>query len=90
VSTAVLDIGGSVLVNSAYLAPPYRATAIGPRDLYKRLQASASFREFVTDRVEHHGLGLAVAELDVVDVPAFAGTVAVRFGQPVASPSTAP
>jgi len=90
VSTAVLDIGGSVLVNSAYLAPPYKVTAIGPRDLYKRLQASISFREFVTDRVEHHSLGLAVAELDVVDVPAFAGTVAVRFGQPGASPGATP
>jgi uncharacterized protein YlxW (UPF0749 family) len=90
VSTAVLDIGGSVLVNSAYLAPPYKVTAIGPGDMYKRLQASISFREFVTDRVEHHGLGLAVAELNAVDVPAFAGTVAVHFGRPVASPGATP
>jgi uncharacterized protein YlxW (UPF0749 family) len=86
VSTAILDIGGSVLVNSAYLAPPFKVAAIGPRDLYQRLQSSASFRAFVTERVEHHGLGLSVAELDAVDVPAFAGTVAVRFGQPAGSP----
>ncbi len=90
VSTAVLDIGGSVLVNSAYLAPPYKITAIGPPDLYPRLQASASFREFVSDRTEHHGLGLAVAQLDIVDVPAFAGTVAIRFGQPAATGSLLP
>jgi uncharacterized protein YlxW (UPF0749 family) len=90
VSTAELDIGGSVLVNSAYLAPPYNVAAIGPRDLYQRLQASASFQQFVTERVERHGLGLAVAQLDVVDVPAFGGTVTVRFGQPVTSPSPNP
>ena len=34
VATAILDIGGSVLVNSAYLAPPYQVSAIGPTDLY--------------------------------------------------------
>jgi len=90
VSTAVLDIGGSVLVNSAYLAPPYNVAAIGPKDLYPRLQGSASFQQFVTERVEHHGLGLSVAQLDQVDLPAFAGTVVVRFGRPVASPSTQP
>jgi uncharacterized protein YlxW (UPF0749 family) len=90
VSTAVLDIGGSVLVNSAYLAPPYKVAAIGPPDLYSRLQASASFSQFVTERVGRHGLGLSVAELDDVDLPAFAGTVTVRFGQPQGSPVPAP
>jgi uncharacterized protein YlxW (UPF0749 family) len=85
VSTAVLDIGGSVLANSAYLAPPYRVAAIGPSDLYARLQASASFQEFFAERVQRHGLGLSVAELDEVDIPAFAGTVGVRFGHPDAS-----
>ena len=29
-ATAIIDIGGSVLVNSAYLAPPYQVSAIGP------------------------------------------------------------
>jgi uncharacterized protein YlxW (UPF0749 family) len=82
VSTAVLDIGGSVLVNSAYLAPPYTVAAIGPSDLYSRLQASVSFREFVAERSQRHGLGLSVAELAEVDIPAFAGTVGVRFGHP--------
>jgi uncharacterized protein YlxW (UPF0749 family) len=90
VSTAVLDIGGSVLANSAYLAPPYRISAIGPSDLYERVQASVSFQQFVVERVEHHGLGLSVAELPNVDVPAFGGTVGVRFGQPEASGAPVP
>jgi uncharacterized protein YlxW (UPF0749 family) len=90
VTTAVLDIGGSVLVNSAYLAPPYRIAAIGPPDLYERLQQSASFRAFFLERVQRVGLDLSVAELDDVDVPAFAGTVSVRFGVPAASGGPTP
>lgn len=81
-STAVLDIGGSILVNSAYLAPPYTITAIGPADLYARLQASVGFVGFVQGRVEPSGLRLSVAELDSVDLPAFAGTVGLRFARP--------
>ena len=84
-TTAILDIGGSILVNSAYLAAPYKVAAIGPEDVYPRLQGSASFRAFVVDRVQMVGLGLSVAELDEVDVPAFAGNVTVRFGSPVES-----
>ncbi len=89
-TTAVLDIGGSVLVNSAYLSAPYRVSAIGPADLYERLQQSASFRAFFVDRVQGAGLGLSVAELDEVDLPAFAGTVSIRFGQPAASSGPTP
>ena len=85
VSTAFLDIGGSLLVNSAYLAPPYTVAAIGPRDLYDRVRASASFAAFVGDRVEGAGIQLSVAQLDAVDIHAFAGSVNVRFGRPVES-----
>ena len=82
-STAVLDIGGSILVNSAYVAPPYTISAIGPPDLYDRLRASVGFVGFVSGRVEPSGLRLSVAELDTVDLPAFAGTVGLRFARPV-------
>jgi uncharacterized protein YlxW (UPF0749 family) len=90
VTTAILDIGGSVLVNSAYLSGPYKVSAIGPRGLYGQLQQSASFRAFVVDRVQRLGLDLQVAELDSVDVPAFAGTVSVKFGTPIQSPVANP
>lgn len=82
-STAVLDIGGSILVNSAYLAPPYTVTAIGPADLYDRLRASVGFVSFVQGRIEPSGLVLSVAELDSVDLPAFAGTVSLRYARAV-------
>lgn len=88
-STAVLDIGGSILVNSAYLAPPYTVTALGPADLYDRLRASVGFVGFIRDRIEPSGLRLSVAELESVDLPAFAGTVGLRYARPV-DPSAAP
>lgn len=87
-STAVIDIGGSILVNSAYLAPPYTISAIGPPDLYARIQQSVVFVQFVQGRVEPSGLKLSVAQLDKVELPAFAGTVALRYAQPAPSGAT--
>lgn len=81
-TTAILDIGGSILVNSAYLAPPYEIKAIGPSDLYDRLTTSAAFVDFVRGRIDPSGIRLSVAELDSVVVPAFAGTVSGRYIRP--------
>ena len=84
-SSAVLDIGGSILANSAYLSPPYTVTAVGPSDMYDRLRASVAFVAFMQGRVEPSGLVLRVAELDKADLPAFAGTVRLRYATPVES-----
>ncbi|MBI2763451.1 MAG: DUF881 domain-containing protein [Chloroflexi bacterium] len=78
-TSAVLDIGNSILVNSAYLAPPYEIRAIGPADLYSRITGAASFVEFVQDRVNLAGLRLSFAELETVTIPAYAGNVTVRY-----------
>ncbi len=88
-TTAILDIGNSILVNSAYLAPPYEIRAIGPTDLYARLTGAASFVEFVQRRIDPAGLRLSFAELEDVVVPAFAGTVSGRYLRP-ADPATGP
>jgi uncharacterized protein YlxW (UPF0749 family) len=89
-STAIIDIGGSVLVNSAYLAPPYQITAIGPADLYARLSASRGFVEFIRVRGQAGGIRVSFAERDSVRVPAFAGTVNLTYARLDASPSPAP
>jgi uncharacterized protein YlxW (UPF0749 family) len=87
-SSAIIDIGGSILVNSAYLAGPYEIRAVGPPDLYERLRGSAAFVAFVQGRIERSGIGLGVAELDEVILPAFAGTVGLRHAEP--APAVAP
>ena len=85
-TTAVIDIGPSILVNSAYLAGPYQVTAIGPDDLYARLSASPGFVDFIRARAEAWGLRVSIAEPDSVDMPAFAGTVTLRYARPQPSP----
>lgn len=89
-STAILDIGGTILVNSAYLAPPYQVTAIGPTGLYDRLSHALGFVEFIRARAEAFGIQVSFAEPASVVVPAYAGTVTLRYARPLASPAPSP
>jgi uncharacterized protein YlxW (UPF0749 family) len=82
-TSAIIDIGPSILVNSAYLAPPFQVAALGPRDLYDRLTASEGYLDFIGARVATFGLQVSYAELDRVDIPAFAGTVGLRHARVV-------
>jgi uncharacterized protein YlxW (UPF0749 family) len=81
--TAIVDIGGSVLVNSAYLAPPYEVSAIGPDDLVERLTGSPGFADLVNARIEAYGIRISVATPDTVDIPAYAGSVNLRYSRPL-------
>jgi uncharacterized protein YlxW (UPF0749 family) len=89
-TSAIIDIGSSLLVNSAYLAPPYQVSALGPTDLYDRLSASPGFVDFVRARGEGYGIRVSLAEPESVDIPAFVGTVTLRYSRPIASPSAGP
>lgn len=89
-SSAIIDVGPSILVNAAYLAGPYQVTALGPEDLYARLSSSIGFVDFVRSRVDGFGIRVAIAEPDAVDMPAFAGTVTLRYARPEASATPAP
>ena len=88
VSTGVLDIGHTILVNSAYLSPPYQVSAIGPPDLLDQLGVSEGWRDFIQTRRGAFGLDIQFAEPEVVDVPAFAGSLTLRESRAV--PSEAP
>jgi uncharacterized protein YlxW (UPF0749 family) len=90
-TTAIIDIGPSILVNSAYLIPPYQVTALGPEDLYTRLSASPGFVDFVRARAQGYGIRVSFAEPETVDIPAFAGTVTLRYARPdTAAAASAP
>jgi uncharacterized protein YlxW (UPF0749 family) len=90
-STSILDIGGTVLVNSAYLAPPYQVSAIGPADLYDVLAASPGFVELIRARAEPFGIRVSFAQPESIVVPAYAGSATLRYARPPApSPTPVP
>jgi uncharacterized protein YlxW (UPF0749 family) len=89
-TTSLIDIGTSVLVNAAYLAPPYQVTAIGPDDLYDKLSSAPGFIDFLRARAERYGIRVSFAEPATVDVPAYAGTVSLRYSRPLVTPSADP
>jgi uncharacterized protein YlxW (UPF0749 family) len=87
-TTAFTDIGSSILVNSAYLQPPYDLSVIGPSEVYDRLTTSPSFVDLVRSRVQGYGLELGFLPSDQVVVAAFAGST--RLVQGRALPTTPP
>jgi len=89
-TSSIIDIGGSVLVNQAYLTGPYDVTAIGAKDLFAKLSATTGWGEFVQTRRGSFGIGISWAEPDEVELPAFAGSVTLRESRAVASPTPVP
>jgi uncharacterized protein YlxW (UPF0749 family) len=87
-TTSVIDIGGVILANSAYLTPPYQISAIGSDDLYEQVVGSPGFADFVRARQDAYGIRIGYLEPESVDIPAFAGTVTLRNARP--APSEAP
>jgi uncharacterized protein YlxW (UPF0749 family) len=88
-TTGVLDIGGTILVNSAYLAPPYQVSAIGPTDMLDQLGLSQGWIDFIQTRRGRFGVDVSFAEPATVDMPAFAGSLNLRESRAV-PPSPAP
>ena len=81
-TTSIIEIGQSVLVNSAYLAPPFTIVAIGPDVMYDRLSVSAGWADFLAARSATYGIKVLLATPASVEVPAFAGTVTLRYAKP--------
>jgi len=92
VTTALTDLGSSVLVNSAYLQPPYVISAIGPSDLHERIVSSAGFARFLAARAEAYGIVVGLGRSAEVVVPAYAGNVNLSEVRalPAPTPSRAP
>lgn len=90
VSTAIVDIGGSIVVNGAYVAAPYQISAIGPATMFDTLTHQQGFVDFVRARGEAFGIGISYATPDHVDLPAYAGSMNLRYGHATSSASPAP
>ncbi len=86
VSTAIVDIGGSVVINGAYVAAPYQISAIGPSTLLDTLTHQETFANFIRARAEGFGIGVSYATPDSVDLPAYAGSINLRYGSAAPTP----
>jgi len=84
-TTSIIDIGGVILANSAYLTPPYQISAIGSEDLYEQVVSSPGFADFVRARQDAYGIRIGYLEPPEVDIPAFAGTATLRNARPAPS-----
>lgn len=82
VSTAFLDVGGSVLANATYLTQPYDVAAVGPAGMYGQLLGSAGFADLLAARGGVGGIRIRHAELPEFRVAAYAGVERLRFGRP--------
>ena len=86
VSTAIVDIGGSVLVNSAYVAPPYQVSAIGPADMFDKLTRQQGFVDFIRARAETFGIGVSYATPGALICPPTRAPSTCATGAPTAEP----
>jgi hypothetical protein len=55
--------------------------------MFERLTQAVGFVDFIRSRAETYGIGVDYAVLDEVDLPAYAGSVTLRYGFVEASPS---
>jgi len=81
-TSSIYGVGASVLVNTAFLSPPFRVEAIGADGLLERFQTNAAFVGRVSQRIEAFGLEFATQASDSLELPAFVGNTRFRWAVP--------
>lgn len=85
-TTSIYGVGSSILVNTAFLSPPFRIEAIGPEGLHDRFLAHPSYLARVAQRIDAYGLQFASEARDELTLDAFIGNTQLRWGAPIAGP----
>jgi uncharacterized protein YlxW (UPF0749 family) len=81
-TTSIYSVGASVLVNTAFLSPPFRIEAIGTEGLLDRFQTNPAFLGRVAHRIDFFGLEFASQVSGELTLPAFVGTTRFRWAVP--------
>jgi uncharacterized protein YlxW (UPF0749 family) len=81
-TSSIYGVGSSVLVNTAFLSPPFRIEAVGPADLEERFQANPAYLGRVAQRIEAFDLEFALQAQTDLRVPAFVGSTNLRWAVP--------
>ena len=82
-TSSIYGVGASVLVNTAFLSPPFRIEAIGPEGLHERFSENPAFRGRVAQRIDVFGLEFASQAADSLELPAFVGNTRFRWAVPM-------
>ena len=82
-TSSIYGVGSSILVNTAFLSPPFRIEAIGPDGLHDRFLAHPSYIGRVARRIEVYGLQFASEPRDELTLPSFVGNTQLRWGAPI-------
>jgi uncharacterized protein YlxW (UPF0749 family) len=81
-TTSIYGVGASVLVNTAFLSPPFRVEAIGTDGLLDRFLLHPGFLGRVGQRIDLFGLEFATATALELELPAFVGNTRFRWAVP--------
>ncbi len=81
-TSSIYGVGASVLVNTAFLSPPFRIEAIGSEGLLDRFATDSAFVGRVAHRIDAFGLEFARQSADSLDLPAFIGNTRFRWAVP--------
>lgn len=71
-TTSIYAAGGTIVVNTARLAPPYEVVAVGPPELETLLRAPGRLTQ-LKSRVQNYGLQFSVRRAAEVTVPPYKG-----------------
>ena len=81
-TSSIYGVGSSILVNTAFLSPPFRVEAIGPDGLHERFLSDPAYLARVARRIDAYGLQFASEPRDELTLPAFIGNTTLRWGVP--------
>jgi uncharacterized protein YlxW (UPF0749 family) len=82
-TSSIYGVGSSVLVNTAFLSPPFRIEAVGPGELGQRFATDPAYLGRVAQRIEAFDLEFAYATAEDLRLPAYIGPTSLRWAVPV-------
>jgi len=86
-TSSIYGVGASILVNTAFLSPPFQVEAIGPDGLHERFLSDPAYLGRVARRIDVFGLEFASAPQAELELPAFIGTTRLRWAVPADEPT---
>jgi uncharacterized protein YlxW (UPF0749 family) len=82
-TTSIYGVGSSVLVNTAFLSPPFRIEAIGPGELEARFRSDPAYLGRVAQRIEAFDLEYAMVSSPELRLEPFIGSTRLRWAVPL-------